>query len=76
MSPDSVVVALGHEPHAVPPVTHVRGTLLAGSLRALNESHMKERYDQVLDPAYHHAIMNLVVASWVPVDVACWSILA
>lgn len=70
MSLDSVVVALGHEPHAVPPVTHVRGTLLAGSLRALNESHKKERYDEVLDPDYRHAILNLVVASWVPVDVA------
>ena len=36
MSSDSVVVALGHEPHAVPPVTHVRGTLLAEEREVIN----------------------------------------
>ena len=70
MPEEQVIVPLPCAPNAVPPVTHVRGTLLSGSLRALSTTQTKGRYDELLDPAYRDAILNLIVASWVPVDVA------
>jgi hypothetical protein len=65
-----LIVPLSDIPGIPKTATHVRGTLLAGSRQALRSTEQKQRYDSVLDPAYADAMLNLVVASWVPMEVA------
>ena len=64
------MLELPAEPSELRPVSALRGTVLASSLQALTKHGHRERYDDLLDPAYREAIRDLVVRSWVPVDVA------
>ena len=71
MSPKLEVVAPFQHPRgAAPTVDAVRGTLLAGSIQSARALGQWDRYLELLEPAYHAAIRELMVASWVPVDVA------
>lgn len=52
-----------------PPVTKIRGTLLASSVRGVRERGMDDAYFAILDPEFHDAIRGLVPATWLPVEV-------
>jgi hypothetical protein len=54
----------------IPPLTHVRGTLITASLRTLGERGHLERYFASLAPEMHGAIRALIASSWVDHDVA------
>lgn len=54
----------------VPPVTKVRGTLLASSVRNVRDRGLNDAYFSFLEPELHDAIRGLVPSTWIPVDVA------
>lgn len=50
--------------------TDVRGTVLGTSLQAVRDRKLEERYFQLLPNAHHDGIRNLVMQSWIPMDLA------
>lgn len=58
-------------PHREPIVraSSIRSTLLQGSLRALKENHMYERWLAVVDPAQREAIIEAIAPSWLPIEI-------
>lgn len=63
-------VVLDHLGAGGPSVTHVRGVLLAGSLLALKELSLYDRYVASLPSEHRDTILYGVAASWVPIGVA------
>jgi len=57
-------------PGAVPPLTRVRGSVIASSLNAAREAGREERYFDALDDGVEMQIRTLVTSAWLPVDVA------
>lgn len=57
-------------PASPSPVTAVRGTLLGGSLRTMQQLGLREAYFEQLPSQHHEAVMALVPMSWIPTDVA------
>lgn len=52
-----------------PVVTHVRGTLLATSLRVVKDANLYDRYVAALPKVHEEALLYSVASSWLPVDV-------
>lgn len=50
--------------------TAVRGTLIASSLQAMRSQGLEDHYFAVLEPEYERMIRELLVRSWIPMDVA------
>jgi hypothetical protein len=55
---------------AVPPVTHVRSTLLAASILSVRSRGHLDAYLTHLPPALHETVLQSVAGSWIPLDVA------
>ncbi len=55
---------------AVPPVTHVRSTLLRSSFDAIQGLGLRDAYLGRLAPEYHSAVQELVIGQWLPVEIA------
>jgi hypothetical protein len=53
----------------VPPVTKVRGTWLATSLKGLRAQGLENEYLAKLDPKHAPTIVNAAYKDWIPVDV-------
>lgn len=51
-----------------PEATHVRGTLLGGSLRAIDDNGLREVYYEALPVEHRDAMMALVPMTWVPME--------
>ena len=56
-------------PELVPPVTQVRGTWIAASLRALGQQGLKDAYLAKLAPEHAPTIANAAYKDWLPADV-------
>ncbi|HEY6878045.1 MAG TPA: hypothetical protein VI299_08490 [Polyangiales bacterium] len=54
-----------------PAVTHVRGSLIVGSLENMREIGASARYESLLPANMRDAILYALATSWVPIDVAC-----
>lgn len=52
------------------PITHVRGSLVLMSLRALRQRGLDEAYFRALPATWHEAIRSTTASVWVPIDVA------
>jgi hypothetical protein len=50
------------------PVSAVRSTLIASSLRTLRECGRFDAYLATLDPAWHEAILHAVAGVWLPIE--------
>jgi hypothetical protein len=57
-------------PHAVAPITQVRGTLVTASLQVLGELGHLERYWGHLDVATKEQMKSVIASSWVPETLA------
>jgi hypothetical protein len=64
------IVALRHPPGEAPPVTRVRSTLLASSLKTTRSRGLYERYLEHVPVAHRDAILNAVAGSWLDIEVA------
>jgi hypothetical protein len=53
-----------------PRVTHVRGTLLAGSQATLRELGVYERYQELLPLEVRETLLCVLASSWVPIEAA------
>lgn len=49
-------------------MTHVRGTLIAGSRKGLRELGVYEQYVELLPAAYRDALLYCVANSWLPIE--------
>lgn len=58
-------------PHSepIPRASAIRSTLLQGSLRALRENHMYERWLVLVDPAQRDAIIEAIAPTWLPIEI-------
>jgi hypothetical protein len=65
-----LVVRLATSQADVPPVTHVRSTLITSSLRALGECELLDRYFGVLAHDVTDDIRGAIPGVWLPVNVA------
>lgn len=65
-----VLGELRHPEDAVPPITHVRGTLLASSVQGVKDRGLNESYFAELPAEHHDAIRGLVPSTWLPLEVA------
>ena len=76
MTLDVVQSGLKYEPLAEhqsshgPNVTQVRGSLIASSLETIRQLGFYDRYIVHLPAQYHDAVLYVLAASWVPIDVA------
>jgi hypothetical protein len=59
------VVAL---PNPIPPNTELRSTLLQSSLAGIDRLGLRDRYYENLAPEHHQAVKNIVIGTWVPID--------
>ena len=57
-------------PGAVPPVTRVRGSVIASSLNAARRAGMEASYFAHLDDGFEMDIRTLVTSGWLSIDVA------
>ncbi len=64
---EEVLLELPTPAPRLPLATHVRGSVLCGSLRSLRLRELEAAYFAALDPACHEAIRGVVAAEWVPV---------
>jgi hypothetical protein len=64
------IIALSAPRERISPVTHVRGTLLASSLRTLRGRNQFERYLTLLPAAHHDSVLSTLAGSWSPIEVA------
>jgi hypothetical protein len=67
---DVIVPLRAPSPSAVPPVTHVRSTLLAASILAIRSQGHLDAYLTHLPPALHDTVLHSVAGSWLPIEVA------
>jgi len=65
-----VLGELRHPEGAVPPITRIRGTLLASSVQGVRDRGLNETYFAELPEEHHDAIRGLIASSWIPIDVA------
>lgn len=63
---EEVLLDLPSPAASLPLATHVRGSVLAGSLRSLRLRQLEPAYFAALDPAFHQKIRGVVAAEWVP----------
>jgi hypothetical protein len=72
MSPhEEVILAFEAESRAkAPPATHVRGTVLLSSQRALRARDLFDRYVQQLPPEHRDEMLAMTAAVWLPTDLA------
>ena len=68
MSGREALVALPCAPDRVPVATHIRSTVLASSLAAIESLGLRESYLRGLPPEHHDAVTSLVVGEWLPMD--------
>lgn len=54
----------------VPPVTHIRSTLISASIAALRGRGRYEEYLARLPKAHHETVVHMVAGVWVPIGVA------
>ena len=54
----------------VPPVTHVRSTLISASITAMRARGRYEEYLARLPRVHHETVVHMVAGVWVPIDVA------
>jgi hypothetical protein len=67
---DEVIVAFPAARNRVPMATQFRSTWLAGSLYAMRERGLYDRYVAALNPDYVETITQSVAGIWLPIDVA------
>jgi hypothetical protein len=67
MASDEVVLAL---PQPIPPLRHVRSTLLLGSVASLKDAGYFDGYVAVASGYAREAITSSVAGMWIPIDVA------
>ena len=67
---DEVIVAFPAARNRVPMATQFRSTWLAGSLYAMREHGLYDRYVAALNPEYVETITSSVAGIWLPIDVA------
>jgi hypothetical protein len=53
----------------VPPVDHIRSTLVAGSVQTLRAKGYFEPYVAALPKEFHAAILEAVAGSWMPIEI-------
>jgi len=63
---EEAIVPLAFAPAAVPPITHVRSTMIVNSLRQLGELGLEAPYWQHLASAHRAEIREMVPQSWLP----------
>ena len=64
------IVALRHPAGEAPPVTRVRSTLVASSLRTTRNRGLYDRYLEHLPAKYRDPILGAVAGSWLDIEVA------
>lgn len=64
------MLAPRHALDRTPLATHLRGTVLASSLSAIEGLGMRDDYFATLAPEHHDAIRGLVVNDWIPMALA------
>lgn len=69
VSASRVLVGLPAPPSEIEDATHVRGTMIASSLRAMRARELEEAYHAALHPDFRDAIEHLEAQSWVPMPV-------
>jgi hypothetical protein len=69
MSVEEVFVPFHHPQGAAPPVTHVRSTLIASSLRSIEARGRSADYAKVLDPKHRETIFSNIAAQWLAIEV-------
>jgi hypothetical protein len=57
-------------PVPVKPVRRVRSTVFVGSIAALRDRGLFDRYASKLDPA-HHTLLDVVPGVWLPIEPSC-----
>jgi hypothetical protein len=67
---EEVLVELPTSAASVRLATHVRGSVLSGSLRSLRQRQLEPAYFAALEPALHERVRGLVAAEWVPAELA------
>jgi hypothetical protein len=68
--PVEQVLLAAREPRArVTMATHIRSTVLDSSLRVIRERGRFDPYCAALPERYHDALFNLVVGTWVPMEI-------
>jgi len=65
-----VVLAPRHAVDRAPRATHIRGTVLASSLAAIDGLGLRDDYFATLTPEHHDAMRALVVNDWIPMPLA------
>ena len=65
---EEVIVAFPAPRHREPRATQFRSTWLAGSLHAMREHGLFERYVAALNPDYVDIITSSVAGIWLPID--------
>jgi hypothetical protein len=53
-----------------PPLTAVRGAVIASSIKALRKHELYDAYVQHLDPAHRDRVLGLSVSAWAPIAIA------
>lgn len=56
-------------PSPIPANTELRSTLLQSSLAAIERLGLRDPYFQNLELAHHNAVRNIVIGTWVPIEV-------
>jgi hypothetical protein len=67
--PDTIILPLRERDGRVPPVTHVRGTLIAASLRVVRERECLNEYLARLPKEHHAKVLQSVAGEWVTIQV-------
>lgn len=65
-----MILAPRHSLERTPLATHLRGTVLASSLAAIEALGLRDDYFATLAPERHDAIRGLVVNDWIPMELA------
>jgi hypothetical protein len=63
-------VLADHQSAHGPTVLQVRGSLIASSLETIRQLGLFDRYEAHLPAQHHDAVVYVLAASWVPIDVA------
>jgi hypothetical protein len=62
-----VIAPFSHDRARVPPVTHIRSTLIASSVDALRSRGLFDAYRSHLDPAHRQELPDTVAGFWLPI---------
>jgi hypothetical protein len=65
-----VIVPLSGPRNAIPDATHVRGTVLIASQRAMKARNVWDAYQAAIEPRFREELSIVLASTWVPMDVA------